>query len=171
MSNSDEIAIVNDASLSTSEGGHTGILVALDLAEPAASDAVVLHHAAALARATKEPLWLLHVAAPDPDFVGYGAGPQSVRDAVAARFREEHRRLQHLAHQLRAEGTECTALLVQGPTAAQILAEAKRVGASMIVMGARPRQPLRILVLGSTSRDVLARADRPVLVVPASASE
>ena len=42
----------------------------------------VLEHVVPLARAFKSTLWLLHVAAPDPDFAGYEAGPESVREGV-----------------------------------------------------------------------------------------
>jgi len=39
-------------------------------------------------------LWLIHVAAPEPDFVGFDPGPQSVRDSQAMKYRQEHRELQ-----------------------------------------------------------------------------
>ena len=45
-------------------------------------------------------VFVLHVAAPDPDFVGYEAGPQSVRDQRANELREEHRELEALAERL-----------------------------------------------------------------------
>jgi nucleotide-binding universal stress UspA family protein len=37
---------------------------------------------------------LLHVAEPDPAFVGYEAGPQVVRDQVAEEFRGQRKALQ-----------------------------------------------------------------------------
>jgi nucleotide-binding universal stress UspA family protein len=52
------------------------ILAALDLS--AVSDAVV-DRAVSIARAFTARLVLLHVAAPDPDFVGFEAGPRTTR--------------------------------------------------------------------------------------------
>ena len=43
------------------------------------------------ARAFGDTLHLIHVAAPDPDFVGYSAGPPVVRDQLAEHYHHEHR--------------------------------------------------------------------------------
>ena len=61
-------------------------------------------------------LWLLHVEAPEPDFVGYDVGPQTVRDNVASEIHRDHAKLQELADRCRQEGLGTTALLLQGPT-------------------------------------------------------
>lgn len=111
-------------------------------------------------------LWVLHVAEPDPEFVGYEPGPQTVRDTVAQKFREEHRRLQEEAARLREEGVDATAILAQGPTVETILAEAARLGAAAIVMGAHTHGRVHELLLGSVSKGVLRKSARPVLVVP-----
>jgi nucleotide-binding universal stress UspA family protein len=47
-----------------------------------------------------------------------------------------------------------------------ILEQAATVGAEMIVLGSRGLGPLESVLMGSVSRAVLQRADRPVLVVP-----
>jgi nucleotide-binding universal stress UspA family protein len=52
------------------------ILVPLDFQEATLD---VLDHASLLAQSLSAKLWLVHVGDPDPDFVGYGVGPQSVR--------------------------------------------------------------------------------------------
>src|SRR5262245_12092339 len=70
------------------------ILAAVDFSE--ITDAVI-RAAAAQARAFAGGLWLIHVAAPDPDFVGFDAGPQTVRDSRAAKVRQEHRTMQAAA--------------------------------------------------------------------------
>jgi len=139
------------------------IVVAVDLA---ASTEAVLAGAAELARATGAELVLVHVALPEPDFVGYRAGPQSVRDALAEEFRDEHRRLEELAQRLSADGIAATPLLVRGPTVEKILAEAERVDARWIVVGTHGRGAVLEALLGSVSHDVLRKAARPVLVVP-----
>lgn len=143
------------------------IVVGIDFSE-ASSRALAL--AASLARRFEAKLWLVHVAAPDPDFVGYEPGPQTVRDARAAELRGEHRELQALAEGLRDEGLEATALLVQGPTAESLTGHADDVDADLLVVGSHGRGRLGRTLLGSVSDDVLHRAHRPVLVVPAPGS-
>lgn len=126
----------------------------------------VLAEASAQARSRQAHLWLLHVAMPEPDFVGYSPGPQSERDAVAQHLREEHRQLQALAEGLRDDGLEVTALLIQGPSAETILAEADRLNAALIVLGSHGRGALANLLVGSVCQGVLHKARCPLLVVP-----
>ncbi len=109
---------------------------------------------------------LLHVAEPDPSFIGMEAGPDEVRDQVAREFRREHEQLQAMAAILRTPGHEVHPLLVQGPTIQTILAEAERVGAGMIIVGSHGRGKLFDLVVGSVSAGVIRKATVPVLVVP-----
>lgn len=139
------------------------VLAAIDFS-PVADDVVRI--AAELAERFGSKLWLVHVAAPDPAFVGYDTGPQPVRDQRAAKLRHEHRELQERADALRARGLDATALLVQGPSAEKIVEEADRHDAAVIVVGSHGRSGLARLVVGSVSEDVLRRARRPVLVVP-----
>ncbi len=127
----------------------------------------VVDHAASLAAALAAELTILHVAAPDPDFVGYSAGPQTVRDARARELRAEHRKLQEVAETLRDRGIATRALLIQGPTAQQILAETKRLGAGMIVVGSHGHGRLYRALVGSVTENVVRAAVCPVLVVPA----
>lgn len=139
------------------------ILAALDLSE---HSEVVLAIAADLAVKTGAPLTLLHLAASDPDFVGFDAGPQSVRDARARELHQEHRQLQEWADRERAKGIDTRALLIAGPTAEGILSEAKKLGAQMIVLGSHSRSRLSEIFLGSVSTGVLKASPIPVLVVP-----
>lgn len=127
-------------------------------------DAVVTH-AAALAVAFDARLALLHVAAPDPDFVGYEAGPDTVREDRARELRDEHRRLQEAAEELRERGIESQALLVEGATAEKILDQAHRLSADCIVIGSRGHGALRRALLGSVSEAVLHGSEVPVLIV------
>jgi nucleotide-binding universal stress UspA family protein len=140
------------------------VLAAVDFS-PVTSE--VLARAAELAKALGAALWLVHVAAPDPDFVGYEPGPQSVRRSVAAELHDVHRRLQEHSAGLRADGIECTALLVQGSTPETIVREAARLEADLIVLGSHGHGAIRRALLGSVSEHVLHHAGRPVLVLPA----
>ena len=139
------------------------ILVALDLSEH--SDAV-LAVAAEMTKKLGARLTLVHLASPDPDFVGFEVGPTSVRDARAHELHEEHRKLQGWAKQQRADGIDTRALLVQGPTAEGIVAEAKKLNADIIVLGSHSKSRVAELVLGSVSHAVLKMSPLPILIVP-----
>ena len=139
------------------------ILTPLDLKSETAT---VVEQASALARALDAKLWVLHVAAPDPDFVGYEPGPQYIRDIRADTLREERAELHRITSGLSAMGIDAQPLLVMGPTVETIIAEADRLMADIVVMGTHGRRGLAKAFLGSTCDDVL-RANRfPVLVVP-----
>jgi nucleotide-binding universal stress UspA family protein len=140
------------------------ILVAIDFSEHTDS---LLRHATELARATGAALTLLHVAAPDPAFVGLAAGPQSVRDARAHTLDLEHRELARMAEALQKDGIPGRALLRTGATVEKILDEAERLSADLIVVGSHGRGPLGTTFVGSVSRRLLHHAACPVLVVPA----
>lgn len=111
-------------------------------------------------------LHLLHVTPPDPDFVGFEAGPQVVRDQVARELRAEHRRLAQEAETLAAKGLDVDAIVVQGPTVDLILDEAERLGVDLIVLGTHGHGLLYRALVGSTSEGVLRRTRVPLLVVP-----
>lgn len=119
-----------------------------------------------MARAFSAELCLLHVAAPDPTFVGYEAGPQTVRDAVAEEFREEHRQLHALKEPIEAQGVTVSSLCIQGPTIEKILEEAAARKADLIIVGSHGHGALHHLLVGSVSEGVLRKASCPVLVVP-----
>ena len=129
----------------------------------------VIGQAVTLFRLTGAALTMIHVAPPEPEFVGYESGPVSVRDAVAHRLREEHRQLQALDRQLASQGVQVTSLLIQGYPVEKILAEATRIPADLIVMGSHGRSLLRHLVVGSVTDGVLRKAACPVLIVPVNA--
>ncbi len=140
------------------------LLVPLDLSS--ATDRV-LDSTRAVARDTGAAVWLLHVAEPDPAFVGYEAGSDGVREQIAHEYREEHRRLQEHAQHLRDAGLEATALLIRGPTAETILREARRLEVDLIVMATHGRSAMFDLLVGSVSHAVLRDSRIPVLMVPA----
>ena len=81
---------------------------------------------------------IIHVAPPDPDFVGYiKSGDPSektqdnlIRDSEAKALRDEHQQTQDLAAALRANGVRVErALTIQGPTLTTILDETQKLGA------------------------------------------
>ena len=82
-----------------------------------------------------------------------GRGPRT-RSCIALRDR------------LAGAGLTTTALLIEGPAAEKIAAEARRLGCGLIVVGAHQRGLLGHWLHGSTSQEVLRDAPCPVLVVP-----
>lgn len=142
------------------------VLVAVDLS-PATE--TVIRVAEELARSLGAELRLVHVAAPEPEFVGYDVDSPALRDTHAAAYREEHRRLQDLAEGARGRGGAVKALLIQGPTVEKILEEAERLDAGLVVVGSHGRGALARVLLGSVSEGVLRGSRRPVLVVPSRA--
>ncbi|MDA8318716.1 MAG: universal stress protein [Actinomycetota bacterium] len=64
---------------------------------------------------------------------------------------------------LRARGTVRDSLF--GQAAREIVEEARRIRADVIVMGSRGRGDLAGLLLGSTAHKVIHLTDRPVLIV------
>jgi nucleotide-binding universal stress UspA family protein len=139
------------------------ILVCVDFSE--VSDAVVEHAKAVAALAGAEAR-VLHVAAPNPDFVGFEAGPDSVRNQVAQELRDEHRALEVIAKRLAEANVRAAPLMVQGPTAATILEQIHRFRADLVVLGSHGHGALHHLLAGSVAEEVLRKSPVPVLVVP-----
>lgn len=139
------------------------ILAAVDFSP--VSDAVIAR-AAEIARGCGSELTLLHVAAPDPDFVGFGPGPETVRDSRAQEIVSERRELQQTAEELRTRGLEARALIFQGPTVEKVLEEARRIPADLLVVGSHGRGAVGRALLGSVSHAILRHPPCPILVVP-----
>lgn len=139
------------------------ILVAVDFSS--VTDRV-MDIARDLASRTASHVYVLHVAEPEPDFVGYDVGPDVVRDQVAEEYRREHRQVQRLADSLRSGNVGATALLMQGSIVETIIREADRLDADLVVVGSHGHGAVFDLLVGSISEGLVRRSSRPVLVVP-----
>ncbi|MDP6183198.1 MAG: universal stress protein [Gammaproteobacteria bacterium] len=139
------------------------ILAGIDFSESAQK---IIDQTVMLAKALNAKIWLIHVAEPDPAFVGYEADPEVMRDVVAKKYHEEHRDLQAIASALRGDGLDCVALLVQGATVATLLREAAHLPAALIVIGSHGKGALKRLLIGSTSEGILHASEIPVHIVP-----
>ncbi|MDX5396164.1 MAG: universal stress protein [Hymenobacteraceae bacterium] len=126
----------------------------------------LIEKAAALAQQLQAKLWLLHIAAPDPDFVGYEPGPQSVRNIRADELRTEHVQLQELTDQLIKDGMDAEGLLIQGPTSETITDAAVKLHADLIVIGYYNHSFFYNMWFGNNTTEVIQRSSVPVLVVP-----
>ena len=120
-----------------------------------------------IAATSPAQVWLVHVAPPDPAFIGYEAGPHAVRNQVAAEHHARHQQLQELAERLRSDGVDTTALLLQGATVATLVAEAERLQATMIVLGSHGHGRVYDIMAGSVAEGVVRATKWPVLLVPA----
>lgn len=140
------------------------LLVCVDFSD--LSGQVVLR-ASKLAKAFKERLLLLHVTEPDPDFIGFSTGPQTVRDQWAKKFRKEHAEMNDMQQKLAETGLDVQGIVVQGHVADKILEHAEKLDADMILMGTHGHGCVHNLLVGSVAEEVLRHATRPVVLVPA----
>jgi len=139
------------------------LLVAIDFHE---QTGLLIDQAFDLARPVGAKVWIVHVSAPDPDFVGYEVGPQYIRDSRAKELREEHRLITGYVNALREKAMDAEGLLIQGPTVKVILTETQKLDIDLIIFGHHPHSPLYTAFFGSTSSELLSRVKVPVLVVP-----
>ncbi len=80
-------------------------------------------------------------------------------------------RLLHIADRIRVGDTTVDVCVLEGRPATEIVAEAARFGADLIVMGACGLSAVRRLLLGSVSSEVVDHAPCPVLVARHAAVE
>lgn len=139
------------------------LLVAVDFSDPTDR---IMRVATRLAKCLDASVWVVHAAEPEPDFVGYEAGPEVVRGQVAKELRKEHRLLQEYRDQFRAQGVDARARLVRGPTVAALLAMAENQGADLIIAGSHGRGMVGEMLMGSVSHGLIRDGRWPVTVVP-----
>ena len=138
------------------------ILVAIDFSP--VTNALI--EAALKAANPNSIIYLIHVAAPDPDFVGYSVGPEYIRVDRAEELKEEHKLLSDVKQQILARGVDAEALLVAGPTAETLLAEIKKLDADLLVIGRKGHSKFYEVVFGSVCKIVLEKVNIPTLVIP-----
>ncbi len=126
----------------------------------------MVREAGRLAKALGARIVVLHVEAPEPDYVGYEPGPQAVRETLAKEVKENHEKLHAIRDELRRDGVQADAFLIQGPTVEKIVEESQRLKAEYIVMGSHGHGALYDLVVGSVSEGVMRHSARPVIIVP-----
>jgi nucleotide-binding universal stress UspA family protein len=140
-------------------------LVPVDFSKPAD---IALDHAIQLARENKAGLILLHIIA---DRATEMAAPEGVSPALYVDYekivREEaNMQMQKLLKKKKLGPKDCRALFVRrGDPARAIADQAKKLKASMIVMGSHGRTGLKRLVLGSVAERTLRYARCPVMIV------
>ncbi len=123
-------------------------------------------YAESLAQKFQSKIWVLHVAEPEPDFVGYEPGPQYIRDIKAEEYREEHRNLQEICKNFIGDEVESEALLIQGSTVETVLQEAQKLNIDLLIVGTHKHSFLHNLINESVSMELLKKADIPMLTIP-----
>ncbi len=139
------------------------IFLALDFEE---NSGQLIEHAMQLAKRFAAKVWIVHIAAPDPDFIGYKVGPQYIRDTRADELRTEHRFLQIVANDFKDTGIDAEALLIQGPTVEMILEEAEKLNSDLIITGSHDHGFLHNALYGNTAKQLLNKSKIPLLIVP-----
>jgi nucleotide-binding universal stress UspA family protein len=141
------------------------ILVTIDFTK---NEELLIDKAFQLAEAFDSKLWLMHIAAPDPDFVGYEVGPQYIRDSRATELRKEHKILQEYTIALQKKGVDSEALLVQGATIEMIIEESKKLNVDLIITGHHKHGFFYNAFVASVSAEIIKKSKIPVLIVPLS---
>lgn len=111
-------------------------------------------------------VWIIHVAQPDPDFVGMVTGPQYIRDIKAEDLREEHKTLQMLCETFLDKEIEYEALSMQGSTVDTVMEEAEKLEADLLIAGTHKRGFLYNLFSESVSLELFKKAHIPLLTIP-----
>ena len=143
--------------------GFTNILVAVDFDE---HDNILLQNALRVASKFNSKIWVVHVATPDPDFVGYEVGPQYIRDSRADDLKKEHRILKQYREDLIAEGVEADALLIQGPTVQAILDEAIKLQVDLFIVGTHKHGFLHRLFNVNAPLELAKESNIPLMIIP-----
>lgn len=139
------------------------ILVAIDFNDTVGE---LLSYAEGMATKFEAKLWVLHVAAPNPDFVGYEPGPQYIRDVKAEEIRDEHRSLQKICETFLNPELESEALLIQGSTVESVIEEAKKLNSDMLIVGTHKHSFFHNLFSENVSMELLKKAEIPLLAIP-----
>lgn len=130
------------------------------------SEKLVIDQAYEIAKAFDAKIWLLHVVAPEPEFVGFGVGPQYVRDARATELKKERSTINQYAGELKDQGVEAEGLLLQGSTIEMIMTEAEKLKIDLIVTGHHDHNFVYKAFYGSVASGVINKTKIPVLLVP-----
>lgn len=139
------------------------ILVAIDFNDTVGE---LLSYAEGIATKFESKIWVLHIAAPNPDFIGYAPGPQYIRDLKADELRTVHRSLQNICATFLDPTLECEALMIQGSTVESVIEEAKKLKSDLLIVGTHKHSFFHNLFNERVSLELLKKAEIPLLAIP-----
>lgn len=141
------------------------ILVAVDITT---GDQLLLDQASTLAAKFDSKVWIIHVAAPEPDFVGYDSGPKYIRKTLADELRAEHKTLHTYSETMQAQHINAESLLVQGPTVQTIFEETQKLNADLLILGSHKHNFLKRVFGQEVTREIFEQSKTPMLIIPLS---
>ena len=139
------------------------ILVAVDFKK---GTDVLLKFAKEFAQQYLAKVWIIHVAAPDPDFIGYGVGPQYIRDMRATELKEEHYKLKSYSDELMFNGISAESIMLNGATVEMLTAEIAKLHIDLLIVGHHKHGLLHKAFFGRTDIALIEHIAIPTLVVP-----
>jgi nucleotide-binding universal stress UspA family protein len=121
-------------------------------------------------RALNAVIDIIHVAEPDPDFVGYlkiDNQEATIRESKSEALRSEHQRTHAVAESLRKQGLRVDhSLTVQGPTLETILQHVSRFGSNLLMLGSHRHGALHRFWFGENTVEAAKHPPCALLIVP-----
>lgn len=139
------------------------ILVAVDLDDSAQ---LLVEKAADQAEKFGSKVWVLHIADPEPDFVGNKVGPQYIRDLRVKELVHEHQLVRKYTDYLKTKNIDADGLLIAGATVQLILEEIEKLNIDLVIIGHHQHSLMYQIFTGSTHSAVVKKSKVPVLIVP-----
>jgi nucleotide-binding universal stress UspA family protein len=125
----------------------------------------LLKYASELAEKFKSKIWIVHIAAPDPDFVGNRVGRQYMKQFRTEHLRKEHRTIQAYANNLSKKGLFATGLLIQGSTVQTLRDEIKKLKIDLIIIG-NHKHNILYRTFNEVTTTAFQKIKVPMLVLP-----
>jgi nucleotide-binding universal stress UspA family protein len=144
------------------------IVVGIDFSELAEP---VLEHAAELAKALDAHLHLVHIYAPEPDFVGYAEYAYPGEDEREEELREEKNKIREWIDDLKSKGIDVSGYMKEGDMVHGLLEFAEKHEADMLVIGTHGRGFVERMLLGSVAEGIIRHSTLPIVVVPSRKKE
>jgi len=139
------------------------ILVAVDLDDSAQ---LLVEKAAEQAEKFGSKVWVLHIADPEPDFVGNKVGPQYIRDLRVKELLSEHHLIRKYTDFLKAKNIDTDGLLIAGATVRLILEEIEKLNIDLVIIGHHQHSLMYKIFTGTTHSAIVNKSKVPVLIVP-----
>ncbi len=139
------------------------ILVAVDFREGTEK---VLNFAKQFGQIYLAKVWIIHVAAPEPDFVGYEVGPQYISDMREIELKEEHKQLKKYADDLSFTGVAAESIMLEGGTVEMLSAEIEKLHVELLIVGHHKHGVFHKAFFGRTDVSLIEHVNIPTLVVP-----